>query len=65
MRLCNGKQVTMRLNLKDLKGRTTYQERILVQPNDVILLQYTNVELVMNILLSQVQFNYFLNNGVR
>ena len=37
-------------------------ERILIQPNDIVMLQYTPMELMMNLLLSNLQFNYFLND---
>ncbi|MBS0209181.1 MAG: polysaccharide biosynthesis/export family protein [Planctomycetes bacterium] len=36
-------------------------ERILIQPGDLIILQYTTAELIGNILLNNIQFNYFLN----
>ncbi len=38
------------------------QERILIQPNDIVMLDYTPLELAANILLSNLRFNYFLNN---
>jgi len=61
IRTISGQQTTIRLNLKNLLERRP-EDRILVQPNDVILLKYTTFEMLMNVILSQVQFNYFLNS---
>jgi len=60
VRTVNGKQTSIRVNLK--RALVDPQERILIEPNDFILLEYTPFELVMNLILSQVQFNYFINS---
>ena len=59
VRTIDGEQVPIRISLK--RALVDPHERILIQPNDFILLEYTNSELIGNILLSSLQFNYFLN----
>lgn len=59
-RMENGQQRTIRLSMKRLMY-TAPCERLLVQPNDVIVLEYTPTELVANIALSMFQINYFVN----
>ena len=39
------------------------QERILIQPNDVVLVRYTLCEEVGNVLLNAFQINYLLGAG--
>lgn len=54
-----GNQITMKVDLnKALQNRS---ERILIQPNDVIMLRYTIAEEIGNALLNLVQFNFLLN----
>jgi len=60
LRTVNGQQVAIKLDLK--RAMLNPRERLLVQPNDYILLEYTEMELFLNMLLGNVQFNYFLNN---
>ena len=50
------------MNLKRLKSKAPH-ERFLVQPNDVISLEYTPCELIANIALGMFQINYFLNRN--
>lgn len=60
VRTVNGRQFTIRISLK--RALLDPNERILIQPNDIVMLQYTPMELMMNLLLSNLQFNYFLND---
>ncbi|MBL9093092.1 MAG: polysaccharide biosynthesis/export family protein [Planctomycetaceae bacterium] len=59
-RLPNGGTVPIRINLNTAIVNSS--ERILIQPGDYIMLQYTPAELAANIVLGNVSFNYFLNN---
>ena len=60
-----GDQIPIRVNLR--KALTDKRERILIQPGDVVLLQYTPVERLANAVLSTVNFNFLFNgfNGGR
>jgi len=58
-RIIDGQQVPIRLNLK--KALLDPSERILIQPNDYILLQYTEMELMVNMLLRSLRLSYSLN----
>ena len=60
VRTVDGDQTSIRVNLK--RALVNPQERLLIEPNDFILLEYTSFELVINLILSQVQFNYFLSS---
>lgn len=62
VRTIHGQQVPVKVNLK--RALTDPQERILILPNDFILLEYTPCELAVNVLLCNFQFNYILN-GIR
>ena len=57
--LC-GEQVPIEINLK--RAMVDPSERIRIQPGDFIVLEYTPMELVGNILVANVRLNYFLNN---
>jgi protein involved in polysaccharide export with SLBB domain len=59
LRMVNGKQVAIELSLK--KALLDAQERVLVQPNDIVLLEYTEFELFMNILMNNLNLNLSLN----
>ena len=59
IRNINGQMVVIKLSLKT--AMTSPQERILVQPNDMILLEYTESELCMNMLLNNLNLNLSLN----
>jgi protein involved in polysaccharide export with SLBB domain len=59
LRTIDGKQIPIKLSLK--KALQDPDNRILIQPNDYILLEYTDMELVMNLVLSTVTLNYSLN----
>jgi hypothetical protein len=50
---------TIKLSLKT--AVTDPHQRILVQPNDLIMLEYTTFELVMNTMLNNVNLNFSLN----
>ncbi len=60
VRTVNGRQITIRVDLR--RALTDPSERILVEPNDLVMLEYKPLELIANIILSNVQVNYFLNN---
>lgn len=59
LRMVQGQQVAIELSLK--KAMVNPQERVLVQPNDFVLLEYTEFELFMNILLNNLNLNLSLN----
>lgn len=58
-RLPNGSTVPIRINLN--RAIVNAHDRILIQPGDLVLLQYTPAELAGNIVLGTLSFNYFLN----
>ena len=60
VRQVNGQQISIRVDLR--RALTDPSERILVEPNDLIMLEYKPLELIANIILSNVQLNYFLNS---
>jgi protein involved in polysaccharide export with SLBB domain len=60
VRQVNGRQISIRVDLR--RALTNPSERILVEPNDLIMLEYKPLELIANIILSNVQINYFLNS---
>jgi protein involved in polysaccharide export with SLBB domain len=59
IRTLKGKMETIKLSLKT--AVTDPHQRILVQPNDLIMLEYTTFELVMNTMLNNVNLNFSLN----
>ena len=60
VRQVNGQQISIRVDLR--RALSDPSERILVEPNDLIMLEYKPLELIVNIILSNVQLNYFLNS---
>jgi protein involved in polysaccharide export with SLBB domain len=60
VRTVNGRQMTIRTNIRT--AVLDPRERILIIPNDLVMLEYTSCELIGNIILSNLQFNYFLNS---
>lgn len=56
---CNGQTIAIRVDLR--KAITDSSERILIQPDDMIIVQYTLAEEITNAALSVFQFNYLLN----
>lgn len=60
LRTVNGQQVPIKLDLK--RAMLDPKNRILVQPNDYILLEYTDLELALNLAVNNIQFSYFINN---
>ena len=60
LRTINGQQVPIKLDLK--RAMLEPKNRILVQPNDYILLEYTDLELMLNLAVNNIQFSYFINN---
>jgi len=59
LRNVDGQQVAIKLNLKT--AMLNPEERILVQPNDFIILEYTPFEMVMNLLVNNTLLNLNLN----
>ncbi|MBL9089897.1 MAG: polysaccharide biosynthesis/export family protein [Planctomycetaceae bacterium] len=58
-RLPNGSTIPIKINLN--RALVDASQRILVQPGDYVLLQYTPIELAANYVLGSISFNYFLN----
>lgn len=56
---CNGQSIAIRVDLR--KAITDSSERILIQPDDMVIVQYTLAEEITNAALSLFQFNYLLN----
>lgn len=63
IRTVNGQVHAVKVNVKT--AITDPRERILIQPNDMILLEYTEWELCMNVLLNNVNLNLSLNELFR
>jgi len=59
LRNVNGEQVAIKLNLKSAMRNP--QERILVQPNDFILLEYTPFETIINLLINNMTLSVNVN----
>jgi hypothetical protein len=59
IRTLQGKMEVIKLSLKT--AVTDPHQRILVQPNDLIMLEYTNFELIMNTMLNNVNLNLSVN----
>lgn len=60
IRNISGRQYIIKTKVKDLIADP--RERILIQPNDMIILEYTGSEMVLNTVLNMLQINYFLND---
>jgi protein involved in polysaccharide export with SLBB domain len=58
-KLPNGGTIPIKISLNRALADTG--QRILIQPGDYILLQYTPLELAGNVILSTFTFNYFIN----
>lgn len=58
---CGG-SIAMRVDLN--RALQNKAERVLIKPNDVVMLRYTLAEEVGNVALSLLQFNYILGNGL-
>ena len=54
-----GDQITIKIDLEKALQNTS--ERLLIQPNDVVLLRYKLSEEIANVLLSLIQFNFLFN----
>lgn len=55
----DGSTLPIKINLN--RAVIDPSQRILVQPGDLVLLQYTPLELAANVVLGSVSFSYFLN----
>lgn len=58
-KLPNGSTLPIKINLN--RALTDASQRILIQPGDYVLLQYTPLEIAVNQVLGSISFNYFLN----
>ena len=58
VRTINGRQTLIRIDLK--RAMVNPQERLLIQPEDIVMLEYTCLEMTGNIILGLLQFNYIL-----
>jgi len=56
-----GNQITMKIDIN--RALQNPSERVLIQPNDVVMLRYTIGEEIGNVLLSLIQFNYLLGGA--
>jgi len=61
--LACGSSIAMKVNLN--RALENPSERIIIQPNDVILVRYTLAEEVGNVLLNVFQINFLLGSGLR
>jgi hypothetical protein len=59
--LACGNSISIKVDLN--RAIENPQERILIQPNDVVLVRYTLCEEVGNVLLNAFQINYLLGAG--
>jgi hypothetical protein len=55
-----GSSISMRIDLN--KALQDPSQRILIKPNDVVILRYTITEEIGNAVLNMLQINYFLNS---
>ncbi len=60
---CNGQTVAIRVDLR--KAISDTSQRILIQPEDLILVQFTCPEEIANFLLRSFQINALLGSGTR
>lgn len=58
-KLPNGGSIPIKISLN--RALADVNQRLLIQPGDYILLQYTALETVGNVILSTFTFNYFIN----
>jgi protein involved in polysaccharide export with SLBB domain len=58
---CNGQTIALKVDLR--KAITDSNQRILIQPNDMILVQFTCTEQIANFFLRAFQINYLLGAG--
>jgi hypothetical protein len=57
-----GSSIAMKVDLN--RALENPSERVLIQPNDVVLVRYTLAEEVGNVLLNAFQINYLLGSGI-
>jgi protein involved in polysaccharide export with SLBB domain len=60
---CNGQTVAIRVDLR--RAITDSNQRLLIQPEDMILVQYTLAEEIANFALRAFQINYLLGSGLK
>jgi protein involved in polysaccharide export with SLBB domain len=58
-KLPDGSTIPIKINLN--RALIDPTQRILIQPGDMVLVQYTPLELVANVVLGTVNFSYFIN----
>ena len=61
--LACGDSIAMKVDLN--RALEHPSERVLIQPNDVVLVRYTLAEELGNVFLSVFQINYLLGSGMR
>jgi hypothetical protein len=59
-KLCDGSQIPIRIDLK--RAIVDPSQRILIQPEDVVILRYKCAEEVVNAAFNLIQFNFLFNN---
>ena len=57
--MCDGSQMPIRVDLK--RAYTDPAQRILIMPEDVVILRYKCTEETFNTLISLIQFNFLFN----
>jgi hypothetical protein len=62
-RLCDGSQIPIKVDLN--RALQDSSQRILIQPEDTVLVRYTCAEDTINTLLSLIQFNFLYGLGSR
>ncbi len=60
LREMNGQQQAIRIDIKEAMRDPS--QRILIQPNDVILLEYTTSEMLMNVIISNLRVSFALDS---
>ena len=55
-KLADGGQIPIRVDLN--RALTDSSERILIQPEDIVIVRYTIAEEILNTALSLMQFNF-------
>ena len=60
VRQYQGQQIAIRTSTQD--ALTDVRERILIQPNDLVMLEYTPGEMLMNLLISNLNVSLSLNS---
>ena len=62
-KLCNGSTVAIRVNTQ--QALTDQSQQLLIQPEDLIIMQYTLAEEFANVMLRAFNINYLIGSGTR